>query len=92
MRRLVNVRRAFFHMRLGNEAAARGDLDATEREFAVAERSIGDNPEMRYWHAIALLGLGKTDDGLAILREVGRRDRNWIRAHAAAPCGLDAAR
>ncbi len=43
-----------------------------------AERLIGDNPEMRYWHAIALLGLGKIDDGLAILREVGRRDRNWI--------------
>ena len=43
-----------------------------------AERLIGGNPEMRYWHAVALLGLGRTDDGLAILREVGRRDRNWI--------------
>jgi len=78
IRRLVGVRRAFIHMRLGNEAAARGDLDATEREFAEAERLIGENPEMRYWHAIALLGLGKIDDGLAILREVGRRDRNWL--------------
>ena len=78
IRRLVSVRRAFFHMRLGNEAAARGDLDGTEREFAIAERSIGDNPEMRYWHAIALLGLVKIDEGLAILREVGQRDRNWI--------------
>ncbi len=78
IRRLVAVRRAYIHMRLGNEAAGRGDLDATEREFADAERLIGDNPEMRYWHAIALLGIGKIDDGLAMLREVGRRDRNWI--------------
>jgi uncharacterized Ntn-hydrolase superfamily protein len=78
IRRLVSVRRAFFHMRLGDEAAARGDLEGTEREFGVAERCIGDNPEMRYWHAIALIGLGKIDDGLAILLEVGRRDRNWI--------------
>jgi uncharacterized Ntn-hydrolase superfamily protein len=78
IRRLVDVRRAYIHMRLANEAAARGDLDATEREFTDAERLIGDNPEMRYWHAIALLGLGKIDDGLAILREVGRRDLNWI--------------
>jgi uncharacterized Ntn-hydrolase superfamily protein len=78
IRRLVAVRRAFIHMQLGNDAAGRGDLDATEREFAEAERLIGGNPEMRYWHAIALLGLGRTDDGLAILREVGRRDRNWI--------------
>jgi uncharacterized Ntn-hydrolase superfamily protein len=78
IRRLVAVRRAYIHMRLGNEAASRGDLEATEREFTAAERLIGDNPEMRYWHAIALFGLGKVDDGLAILREVGRRDRNWI--------------
>ena len=65
-------------MRLAKRRLQRGDLDATEREFSDAERLIGDNPEMRYWHAIALLGLGKIDDGLAILREIGRRDRNWI--------------
>jgi uncharacterized Ntn-hydrolase superfamily protein len=78
IRRQVAVRRAYIHMRLGNEAAQRSDLEAAEREFTAAERLIGDNPEMRYWHAIALLGLGKIDDGLAILREVGNRDRNWI--------------
>ena len=88
IRRLVAVRRAFVHMWLGNAAAGRGDLDATEREFADAERMIGDNPEMRYWHAIALLGLGKTDDGLAILREVGRRDRNWIELTLRLPAAL----
>ena len=78
IRRLVAVRRAYIHMRLADGASRRGDLDATEREFTAAERLIGDNPEMRYWHAISLLSLGKIDDGLAILREVGRRDRNWI--------------
>jgi uncharacterized Ntn-hydrolase superfamily protein len=78
IRRLVAVRRAYIHMQLANEAAQRKDLETTEREFTQAEQLIGDNPEMRYWHAIALLGLGKVDDGLAILREVARRDRNWI--------------
>jgi uncharacterized Ntn-hydrolase superfamily protein len=78
IRRLVAVRRAYIHMRLANEAARRSDLETAEREFTTAERLIGDNPEMRYWHGIALLSLGKIDDGLAILREVGRRDRNWI--------------
>jgi uncharacterized Ntn-hydrolase superfamily protein len=78
IRRLVAVSRAYIHMELAGEASRRGDLDATEREFTAAERLIGDNPEMRYWHAMSLLSLGKIDDGLAILREVGRRDRNWI--------------
>jgi uncharacterized Ntn-hydrolase superfamily protein len=78
IRRLVAIRRAYIHMRLGSEAAQRSDLEGTERGFTAAERLIGDNPEMRYWHAIALLGLDQIDDGLAILREVGSRDRNWI--------------
>jgi len=78
IRRLVAVRRAYIHMRLGNEAAERKDVQAAELEFTSAERLIGENPEMRYWHAIALLGLGKIDDSLAILREIGRRDRNWL--------------
>lgn len=78
IRRLVAVRRAYIHMRLANEAAQRLDLETAEREFTAAERLIGDNPEMRYWHAMSLLSLGKIDDGLAILNEVGRRDRNWI--------------
>ena len=78
IRRLVAVRRAYIHSRLANEAARRSDLETTEREYTAAERLIGDNPEMRYWHGVALLSLGKIDDGLAILREVGRRDCNWI--------------
>jgi uncharacterized Ntn-hydrolase superfamily protein len=78
IRRLVTVRRANIHMRRGSEAAQRGDLDTTEREFADAERLIGDNPEIRYWHGCALLGLKQIDQGLAILREIGRRDRNWV--------------
>ena len=91
IRRLVAVRRAYIHMRLGNEAAQRSDLETTEREFTAAERLIGDNPEMRYWHAIALLQLGKIDDGLAILREVARARSQLDRADAAA-ARLDAQR
>jgi hypothetical protein len=49
-----------------------------EREYAAAERLIGEKPEMRYWHAIALLTLGKSDDGIAMLSEIATRDRNWV--------------
>lgn len=78
LRRLVAIRRAYIHMHWGNEAAAQGDLKRTEREFSAAELLIGDNPEMRYWHAVALLKLGAIEEGLALLREIGRSDRNWI--------------
>ena len=77
IRRLISVRRAYLHKLAADDAFAAKDLDAAEREYAAAERAIGDNPEMRYWHAIALLGLGKIDDGIAMLAEIAARDRNW---------------
>jgi uncharacterized Ntn-hydrolase superfamily protein len=78
LRRLVSVARAYIHQRRARSALERGDSAAMNREFEAASRLIGDNPEMRFWHAIALLGSGDVDDGIAILREVAARDRNWI--------------
>ncbi len=78
IRRLVSIRRAYIHERRADAAVERRDLDTMEREYTAAERAIGENPEMRYWHAIAVLGFGKIDDGIAMLREVAARDRNWV--------------
>jgi uncharacterized Ntn-hydrolase superfamily protein len=78
IRRLVSVARAYIHMRRAQSAVERRDIDTLNREFETAARLIGDNPEMRFWHAIGLLTAGKIDDGVSILREVCARDRNWI--------------
>jgi uncharacterized Ntn-hydrolase superfamily protein len=78
IRRLVSVARAYFHHRRAQSALERGDNAAMKREFEVAAQLIGDNPEMRFWHAIALLGIDEVEDGIAMLREVAAHDRNWI--------------
>jgi uncharacterized Ntn-hydrolase superfamily protein len=78
IRRLVSVARAYMHMRRAQSAVERRDIDTLNREFETAARLIGDNPEMRFWHAIGLLTAGKIDEGVSILREVRARDRNWI--------------
>ena len=70
--------RADIHQYRAGAAFERGDLETIEREYVPAERLAGENPEMRYWHAIALLTLGKSDDGIAILSEIAALDRNWI--------------
>jgi uncharacterized Ntn-hydrolase superfamily protein len=78
VRRLVSVARAYTHMRRAQNAAQGGDFETLTREFETAARLIGDNPEMRFWHAIGMLGTGKIEQGIAILREVAARDRNWV--------------
>jgi uncharacterized Ntn-hydrolase superfamily protein len=78
IRRLVSIRRAYIHQHRAGVAFQRGDLETVEHEYAAAERLIGENPEMRFWHAISMMMLGKSDDGLAILGEIAARDRNWV--------------
>jgi uncharacterized Ntn-hydrolase superfamily protein len=77
LRRLVDVSRAYTHRRRAAMALERNDLRAMSAEFEEAARLIGNNPEMRFLQAVALLRAGQIDDGIAILREVVARDRNW---------------
>ncbi len=77
LRRLVDVSRAYTHRRRALMALARNDLLAMSTEYQAAAWLIGSNPEMRFFHAIALLAAGRIDDGIGILREVVARDRNW---------------
>jgi uncharacterized Ntn-hydrolase superfamily protein len=78
LRRLVTVARGYTHHGRAQEALKRGDRAAMNREFETAAQLIGDNPEMRFWHAIGLLTIGDVEDGIAILREIAAHDRNWI--------------
>ena len=78
LRRLVSIARASTHMRRAQSALERGDRAALDREFEAASRLCGDNPEMRFWHAISLLAAGEIAEGFRLLREVAALDRNWI--------------
>jgi uncharacterized Ntn-hydrolase superfamily protein len=78
LRRLVSIARAYRHMQRATNAAERGDFDGLSREFETASSLMGDNPEMRFWHAIGLLSAGKVEQGIAILSEVAARDHNWV--------------
>jgi uncharacterized Ntn-hydrolase superfamily protein len=77
IRRLVMVARAYSHMRAALTAMQAGDFDTHNREFEKASRLLGDNPEMRFWHAMGLLTAKQTEQGMTLLRAVAERDRNW---------------
>jgi uncharacterized Ntn-hydrolase superfamily protein len=77
IRRLVSVARAYSHMRAALTAMQTGDFDTHTREFEKAAKILGDNMEMRFWHAMGLLTSGKVEQGMTMLRAVAERDRNW---------------
>ena len=43
-----------------------------------AERLVPDNAEMIYWHAVALVNMGRVDESLPLFRKVFAMDRNWL--------------
>ena len=77
LRRLVKLQRAYNHMNAGDLAVEHKDNEAALREYSAAERLFPDNLEMTYWHAVALVNMGRVEDSLPLFRRVFAADPNW---------------
>jgi uncharacterized Ntn-hydrolase superfamily protein len=78
LRRLVQLQRAYNHMNAGDLAVEKKDNEGALREYSAAEQLVPDSAEMIYWHAVALVNMGRVDDSLPLFRKVFAMDRNWI--------------
>ena len=78
LRRLVRLQRAYNHMNAGDLAVEKKDNEGALREYSAAERLVPGNAEMIYWHAVALVNMGRVDESLPLFRRVFTMDRNWI--------------
>jgi uncharacterized Ntn-hydrolase superfamily protein len=78
LRRLLQVAAGYDASNRADRAFAIGDVENGNREYERAAELVGQNPEMRFWHAIALFQARRVDAGLAKLREAAAGDRNWI--------------
>ena len=77
LRRLATLQRAYNHMNAGDLAVEKKDNEGALREYSAAEKLVPDNAEMIYWHAVALVNMGRVDESIGLFRRVFRMDRNW---------------
>jgi uncharacterized Ntn-hydrolase superfamily protein len=77
LRRLVNVHRAYEHMNNGDLAVEHNDVNGALREYGAAEAMFPDNLEMKFWHAVALVNVGRVEQSLPLFRQVFVNDINW---------------
>lgn len=77
LRRLVTLQRAYNHMNAGDLAVEHKDNEGALREYGAAEKLVPDNAEMIFWHAIALVNMGRVDESLPLFRKVFAMDKNW---------------
>ena len=78
LRRLVTLQRAYNHMNAGDLAVEHKDNEKALREYSAASRLVPTNAEMVYWHAVALVNMGRVDESLPLFRKVFGMDRNWV--------------
>lgn len=78
LRRLVTLQRAYNHMNAGDLAVEKKDNEGALREYGAAETLVPGNAEMIYWHAVALVNMGRVDESLPLFRKVFAMDANWV--------------
>lgn len=77
LRRLINVHRAYDHMNNGDLAVEHNDVDGALKEYSAAEAMFPNNLEMKFWHAVALVNVGRVQESLPMFKEIFAKDRNW---------------
>jgi uncharacterized Ntn-hydrolase superfamily protein len=77
LRRLVTLQRAYNHMNAGDLAVEKKDNEGALREYSAAEKLVPGNAEMIYWHAVALVNMGRVNESLPLFRKVFAMDPNW---------------
>ncbi len=77
LRRLVKIHRAYQHENAGDLAVEKNDVDGALREYSAAEQILPGSAELRYWHAVALVNVGRLDQSIPIFKEIFTADRNW---------------
>ena len=47
-------------------------------EYGAAAKLVPNNAEMIYWHAVALVNMGRLEDSLPLFRRVFAMDKSWV--------------
>ncbi|UCG28876.1 MAG: DUF1028 domain-containing protein, partial [Bacteroidales bacterium] len=77
LERILKVFRAYEHMNNGDLAIEKEDYQGAMQEYGMAEQMFPENLEMKYWHAISLVNIGKLKEALPLFRQIFAADENW---------------
>ena len=86
LRRVLNIARAYNHMNAGDLAVEHKDNEAALREYSAAAKLAQSIPgidksrvaEMNFWHAQALVQMGRVDDALPLFRTAFQLHPDWV--------------
>ncbi|WP_298827162.1 DUF1028 domain-containing protein [uncultured Piscinibacter sp.] len=78
LRRLAKLQRAYNFMNAGDQAMEKKDNEGALAAYEAASRLSPGNAEMVYWHAVALVNMGRIEESLPLFRRAFAINRNWV--------------
>ena len=76
LKRLIRINRAYKHANKGDHYLELEKIDEAMAEYEKASYYYPENPELPYWSAITLAGIGDLDKALPIFEDVFYREPN----------------
>lgn len=77
LRRLVQINRAYQHVKASNNCSLTKNWSCAEREIIAAEKLMPDQIEFLFWHAVILVRSGKIEKALPLFKKVFTREPKW---------------
>lgn len=77
LRRLLRVFRAYESMNQGDLAMEKNDVQSAMTHYGNALALYPENPEVKFWYAIALANHGDIEKALPLFQSVFQTDPNW---------------
>jgi len=78
IQRLLKLYRAYEFMNAGDLAIEKNDIPGALKAYGAAEAMFPDNLEMKYWHAVSLVNVGRLSESLPIFKAIFKLDSNWL--------------
>lgn len=78
LRRLAKLQRAYNFMNAGDQAMENKDHEGALAAYGAASQLFPGNAEMVYWHAVALVNMGRIEESLPLFRRAFAINRNWV--------------
>ena len=76
LKRLIRINRAYKHANKGDHYLELEQIDDAMTEYKKASYYYPENPELPYWSAVTLAGIGDLDKALPIFEDVFQKEPN----------------
>ncbi len=77
LERLIRINTALEHASNSEKAFESKDVEKGNHEYQMAEQLSPQDDEIRFWHAVSLVKVGKVDEAVEIFRYVISKNSSW---------------